>query len=255
MASNSGNISAPADAQPAPARGQGDEGAEHVAPSPERSCELEPHVSEVPAGRLLFLDDDPQRAIVFLNRHPDALWVLTAKECIAQLAEKWDQVHLDHDLGGEIYVDPLREDCGMEVVRWLCTSEQEQLRETWFIIHSHNYEAASDMVKHLRESGYHAVYRPFGVELLDGLQDAQPHLPAATPTSRPPGPSEDHRQPALMVGPSSRTRLAGRLGAFFQQLRRVIVRRRLLGRGVPLDRPGGQEVPGQTASRKAGSQS
>ncbi|HKM54715.1 MAG TPA: cyclic-phosphate processing receiver domain-containing protein [Isosphaeraceae bacterium] len=247
MASDSGNILAPADAQPAPARRQGDAGAEHVAPSPEQPCELGPHVSEAPAGRLLFLDDDPQRAIVFLNRHPDAVWVLTAKECISQLAKEWDQVHLDHDLGGEIYVDPLREDCGMEVVRWLCASEQDQLRETWFIIHSHNFEAASDMVKHLRESGYHAVYRPFGVELLGRLQDPQPQSPAAAPACRPPGPSEDRVQPGAMVSPSPGARPAGRLVAFFGLVRRLIVRRRSPGRGSPFDRQGGKGEPGQTA--------
>jgi len=205
------------------------------------------HVSEVPAGRLLFLDDDPQRAIIFLNRHPDAVWVLTAKECISQLAKEWDQVHLDHDLGGEIYVDPLREDCGMEVVRWLCASEQNQLRETWFIIHSHNFEAALDMVKHLRESGYRAVYRPFGVELLYRQQAPQPQSPAAAPACRPPGPSEDRVQPGAMVSASPEARPAGRLVAFFRLVRRLIVRRRSPGRGAPFDRQVGKGESGQTA--------
>ena len=94
------------------------------------------------SDRILFLDDDPDRARAFLGRHPEAVWVQTAGECIARLAESWDQVHLDHDLGGEIFVDSSRDDCGMEVVRWLCSQPQEPLPNTWFFVHSHNAEAA-----------------------------------------------------------------------------------------------------------------
>ena len=56
----------------------------------------------------------------------------------------WDEVHLDHDLGGEIYVDSSRPDCGMEVVRWLCASRRDRFEKTLFIIHSHNAEAGAD---------------------------------------------------------------------------------------------------------------
>ena len=50
--------------------------------------------------KVLFMDDDPMRGEIFLNVHPDAVLVATAEECIARLAEPWDEVHLDHDLGG-----------------------------------------------------------------------------------------------------------------------------------------------------------
>ena len=255
MAFHLGKILAPDKTQPTPGRAQGDAGTEHVAPSRTRDCEFEPRLSQVPAGRLLFLDDDPQRAIVFLSRHPDATWVLTAKECIARLAEGWDQVHLDHDLGGEVFVDPLREDCGMEVVRWLCTSEQKQLRETWFIIHSHNCEAASDMVRHLRESGYHAEYRPFGVELLDRLQEPQPKSPAAATACRLPGSSQDCQHPGAIVTPPPETWPALHLGAFFERLRRIVTQRWSPDRGMPFGRQGDKGEPGQRASREADSQS
>src|SRR5271166_6168800 len=92
-------------------------------------------------SRVLFLDDDPDRARSFLGRNPQAVWVQTATECIARLAESWDQVHLDHDLGGEIFVDSSREDCGMEVVRWLCSQPIDPMPNTWFFVHSHNAEA------------------------------------------------------------------------------------------------------------------
>ena len=53
------------------------------------------------SAAILFLDDDPERAEIFLADNPEAVWVQTAEECIARLAEAWDEVHLDHDLGGE----------------------------------------------------------------------------------------------------------------------------------------------------------
>jgi len=118
------------------------------------------------SDRILFLDDDPDRARAFLGRHPEAVWVQTAGECIARLAERWDQVHLDHDLGGEIFVDSSRDDCGMEVVRWLCSQPQEPLPNTWFFVHSHNADAADLMVRSLLQYGYQAVYRPFGIDVL-----------------------------------------------------------------------------------------
>jgi hypothetical protein len=124
--------------------------------------------------QILFLDDDPARARAFLKRHPEAAWVETAEECIARLAEEWDQIHLDHDLGGEIYVDCSRPDCGMEVVRWLCAEPRGHVNEALFIIHTHNAEAAQLMLQSLREQGYQAVYRPFGVDLFDWLTDKEP---------------------------------------------------------------------------------
>ena len=159
----------------------------------ETSARENPHAQEPPANppesapQILFLDDDPARARSFLTRHPQAVWVETAEECIARLSEEWDQVHLDHDLGGEIYVDSRRPDCGMEVVRWLCAEPRAHVSETLFIIHTLNAEAASSMLTSLREHGYHAVYRPFGVDLyewyaeeeLDDVLDEGPAEPSA----------------------------------------------------------------------------
>ena len=126
------------------------------------------------AQRILFLDDDPVRARAFLLRRPDAVWVQTAEDCIARLEEFWDQVHLDHDLGGEVFVDSNRPDCGMEVVRWLCTAPKARFENTVFIIHTYNAEAGETMVRSLRDSNYQAVYRPFGVDLIDWLPDDEP---------------------------------------------------------------------------------
>jgi hypothetical protein len=131
-----------------------------------------------PARRVLFLDDDARRVEVFLDRCPEAVWVRSAEACIARLAQSWDEVHLDHDLGGEQFVDTNRDDCGMAVVRWLCAEPREQLRNTRFFIHSYNLAAAAMMVQCLLRSGYTAEFRPFGFDLVDLLsfEDFSPAL-------------------------------------------------------------------------------
>ena len=140
-----------------------------VARRGEPECPGSTNLEANPKLRILFLDDDPDRARLFLVRHPDAVWVQTACDCIDFLSQPWDQVHLDHDLCGERFVDSSRSDCGMEVVRWLGAAFQEQHRDTQFVIHSHNAEAAQMMVWTLYEAGYHAAYRPFAIDLVDWL--------------------------------------------------------------------------------------
>jgi hypothetical protein len=135
-----------------------------------------PKPEPTPAGerppRLLFLDDDLERASVFLAEHPEAVWVQTAAECIAKLEEAWDHVHLDHDLGGEHFVDLERDDCGMEVVRWICLLPRPHLRPTRFTIHSHNLSAATVMGMQMMLNGFTVEIRPFGEPPL--LASAEP---------------------------------------------------------------------------------
>ena len=114
--------------------------------------------------RRLFLDDDPERASAFLGANPGAAWVQTVPECVEKLAEAWDEIHLDHDLGGERYVDVHREDCGMEVVRWLAKEPRRHLDRARFTVHSHNMMAAFEMAYRIRELGYRVEARPFGIE-------------------------------------------------------------------------------------------
>lgn len=159
------------------------------------------------ARRILFLDDDIRRAEIFLAICPTAVWVETAQACIDRLADPWDEVHLDHDLGGERYVDVNREDCGMEVVRWLCAEERPHLSEARFFIHSHHLAAASLMVQCLLQEGYAAEFRPFGYDLVDLLTfEDGPPLPA--PTHEPTRPESWIR------------RWRRRLGALFSPFRR-----------------------------------
>lgn len=112
--------------------------------------------------RILFLDDNYARGQSFLAMYPDAIWVQYADECIELLAQSWDEVWLDHDLGGETFVDSRREDCGMAVVRHVSENQPEHLRSTRFIIHSHNDDAAPLMVEALQSAGYDCIERPYG---------------------------------------------------------------------------------------------
>lgn len=122
-------------------------------------------MSRIGAGRprILFLDDDPARAAQFARSHAEAVWVRTAGQCLRCLdAERWDEVHLDHDLGGERFVDHDRDDSGMAVVRWLCRAPRPHLKGTRFVIHTQNPIAAGVMVFHLEVMGFEVRLCPFG---------------------------------------------------------------------------------------------
>ena len=92
-----------------------------------------------------------------------AVWVQTVEQCIDLLQQPWDEVYLDHDLGGEVLVDHERPDSGMAVVRWLCEEPRPHLQETRFIIHTHNPNAACMVVLHLQVMGFNVQASPFGV--------------------------------------------------------------------------------------------
>jgi len=111
-------------------------------------------------SKILFLDDDPIRTARLSQAEPKAVCVETAAECITQLKDNgpWDVVLLDHDLGGETYVSSSREDCGMEVVRWLELNKTEIGR---IVVHSYNNYAVPHMMRALRRAGYSVVRIPF----------------------------------------------------------------------------------------------
>jgi hypothetical protein len=115
--------------------------------------------------RILFLDDAPDRAASFLAAHPGAVWEQTVEQCLELLEQPWDEVHLDHDLGGQVLVDHERADCAMAVVRWLCEEPHPHLRDTRFILHTQNPNAACMTVLHLQVMvmGFQVEASPFGV--------------------------------------------------------------------------------------------
>jgi ActR/RegA family two-component response regulator len=109
--------------------------------------------------RVLFLDDDPVRQLKFRREYPWAAIVSTAEECINKLqSQAWDFVYLDHDLGGETWVDSDRKDTGMEVVRWM---EAHKPEVEYVVVHSHNDVAGEAMANRLKIVGYYVEYTPF----------------------------------------------------------------------------------------------
>jgi hypothetical protein len=127
---------------------------------------------------IIFLDDDQNRTRDFLNKIGEVPSCeihtpTTATEAIERIKAFQSarnalidnhslSVFLDHDLGGEIYVDSNREDCGMEVVRWIVANKPtiEQL-----VVHTHNVPAGQDMKTRLMAAGYDVDYIPFSTLL------------------------------------------------------------------------------------------
>lgn len=112
-------------------------------------------------SQILFLDDTPERRRKFLSKYPAAKCVSTVKDCIEWL-QKGDFVtlFLDHDLGGEVFVDSDREDCGAEACRWLTRNTPPHLAE--IILHSHNPMGVSVMLELLKPTRYQVYAVRFG---------------------------------------------------------------------------------------------
>ena len=111
---------------------------------------------------IVFLDDDHKRAKAFLEKIPDATWVETAQQVIdiLKLQDKTPFLFLDHDLGGEIFVDSSRSDTGMEVVRWI---EQNNPSIGTIFVHTMNPGAGNEMTERLTKAGFDAKRAPFNI--------------------------------------------------------------------------------------------
>lgn len=115
--------------------------------------------------RVLVLEDNQERIDRFKSMFSGVTVVTTASECISRLQTlKYTTLFLDHDLNQEAYVDSRREDCGMEVVRFL---ERLKIRGMFnqallISIHSHNVNAANAMLLALQRAGYKVSRLPFG---------------------------------------------------------------------------------------------
>ncbi|MGB0925474.1 MAG: cyclic-phosphate processing receiver domain-containing protein [Minisyncoccia bacterium] len=74
-----------------------------------------------------------------------------------------DILFLDHDLGGEQYVDSSVHNTGMTVVKWLCEPHNCALTKDIgkIVVHSLNRYAATQMTQMLHDAGYDASQIPF----------------------------------------------------------------------------------------------
>lgn len=95
---------------------------------------------------ILILEDAEYRIKEFRSRYPSAIFVDSAQDCIDQLQNPVDLLFLDHDLEGKIHVDPSDPNTGSEVVRWIVKNNPQIGK---IIVHTHNSNAAKDMVESL----------------------------------------------------------------------------------------------------------
>jgi hypothetical protein len=63
---------------------------------------------------------------------------------------EWDLICLDHDLGGEVYVDSNELNTGYQVAKFLATKNPKCL----IIIHSSNFWGACNMMSVLPQADY-----------------------------------------------------------------------------------------------------
>lgn len=115
----------------------------------------------------LFLDDCPNRCKSFRSNFPFATIVNDADSCIEQLkSQAWDQVFLDHDLGGTTYQDTNEKNSGSEVVRWIVENKPVV---GLFVCHSLNGPARQNMFHSLKGAGFRVCEIPFCTWLWNGL--------------------------------------------------------------------------------------
>ncbi len=164
--------------------------------------------------------------------NPQAVWVQTAAECVERMREDWDEIHLDHDLGGKTFVDVNDSDCGMEVIRWLCKEPRPHLRETRFFIHTHNTIAGILMVLQMHACEYHTEFRPFGIDPIlllrrdddELLEDDDESLGAEVPPERPAVPVVTNDDESPKAGaPPDRKALPGMLKRLIGLLRGFLI--------------------------------
>ena len=102
--------------------------------------------------KVIFLDDDPNRQKRMKSMLPCIKQVWTADEAITELGkyDKLDAVFLDHDLGGEVYVDSNTHNTGMTVAKWIAENKEKgSIGE--IIIHTFNPSGGKYMYHALRD--------------------------------------------------------------------------------------------------------
>lgn len=120
---------------------------------------------------LVFLDGSAERAAVHCQRmtaedRARTFWTRTVPETLEILnnyRERLEGVSLEHDLGEEPYAHSGREDCGMEVVRWLEKRNSADYSHVMFTIHTWNEVAGIKMARRLTTADYRVEYKPFGL--------------------------------------------------------------------------------------------
>ena len=107
--------------------------------------------------RIFLLEDDPNRVAGFEIAAQGA--ELTHAISVEEARRKWnppyDVVLLDHDLGGETFVDSKEENTGAEFLR--TPGVIEGMRGALIVVHSYNPSGAEHMVRQVWDGGVYTV--------------------------------------------------------------------------------------------------
>jgi len=126
---------------------------------------------------ILFLDPDPKRAVLAHQRMTDedqsqTIWCKTYEEAQTTLwnyRDELTEVHLEHDLGEQPYMNTRSEESGMEIVRYLenLSVHHDNLfgsyKKMKWTVHTWNDHAGPIMVERLRKIGLSVELKPFGM--------------------------------------------------------------------------------------------
>ena len=101
--------------------------------------------------RVIFLDDSSSRQCVMKSMLPCIVQTETADETIEEIQKNptVDYLFLDHDLGGQVYVDSNEHNTGMTVAKWI-VEHKEEVDIGYVIVHSFNPAGAMNMYNELK---------------------------------------------------------------------------------------------------------
>ena len=117
-------------------------------------------------AKIFILEDDPQRIKIFkikLIQH-ELFFTDNVKEAkdMFDLLGPFDYIFLDHDLGGQIYVDSDNHNTGYQFAKYISKKDLSLVQK--IVVHSLNENGARKMVALLPNS----IYIPF-TQLKDSL--------------------------------------------------------------------------------------
>lgn len=115
--------------------------------------------------KIFILEDNQQRIEWFQDFFDqisdDVKYVTTAEDGKQMVtSEKFDVIFLDHDLGGQVYVDSQNDNTGYQVALKMINGQQE----CPVVVHSLNSIGANNIVEYLNTNAYknNVVRAPFG---------------------------------------------------------------------------------------------
>lgn len=109
--------------------------------------------------KIFILEDNKERINWFIEEfgthHDLTIEKNTEGAKKSLLSDSFDVAMLDHDLGGEVYVDSEHEDCGMRVAEFIV---ENQIPLNAVIVHSWNPVGARNMYDYFIRAGYSKTF-------------------------------------------------------------------------------------------------